>query len=120
MKKKLQYILKYIPLMLFVGYYSSISFFTHTHFIDKVLVVHSHPFSSSDNHQHSTSGFQLIHSISHFLVGAMSFGGIFVLSKHLIALFKPAKPSSLTFTAFNFYNFLRPPPTGSYLYFALQ
>ncbi len=42
-------------LTLFLGYYSSITFFTHSHIINGVTIVHSHPFNSNKSGDTSTS-----------------------------------------------------------------
>ncbi len=65
-------IMRYFLLILFLGYYASIFSFTHTHIVNGIAIVHSHPYNpfSKDepvNHQHSTNGFILIHILSHFL-----------------------------------------------------
>jgi hypothetical protein len=65
-------LLGYFLLILFCGYFSSITFFPHTHIVDGVTIVHSHPFKSHSgnvpvNHNHSENGFLLIHFISHYI-----------------------------------------------------
>lgn len=64
--------MKHFLLILFLGYYVSISSFTHIHIVNEVAIVHSHPYNpfSKDkpvNHQHSANSFVLIHFLSHFL-----------------------------------------------------
>jgi hypothetical protein len=64
--------MRYFLLLLFLGYYGSITFFTHTHIVNGVAIVHSHPYNpfSKDkpvNHQHSENEFILIYFLSHFL-----------------------------------------------------
>ncbi len=64
--------MRYFLLILFLGYYVSISSFKHTHIVNGVAIVHSHPYNpfSKDKpvkHQHSANGFVLIHFLSHFL-----------------------------------------------------
>ncbi len=64
-------IMRLFLLVLFLGYYSSITLFTHTHIVSGVAIVHSHlsnPFSSkkTDNQQHSKDGFVLLQLLSHF------------------------------------------------------
>ena len=63
--------MRYFLLILFLGYYVSISSFTHKHIVNEVVIVHSHPYDpfSEDkpvNHQHSANGFVLIQLLSHF------------------------------------------------------
>jgi hypothetical protein len=64
-------LLGYFLLIFFCGYLGSITFFPHTHIVDGVTIVHSHPFKSDKNglpiHNHTTNGFLLIHFISHFI-----------------------------------------------------
>jgi len=62
----------YFLLILFFGYLGSVTFFSHTHIVDGVTIVHSHPFRSQPgdvpvNHNHSKNGFILIHFISNFI-----------------------------------------------------
>ena len=86
--------MRYFLLILFLGYYISISSFTHTHILNGVAVVHSHPYNpfSKDkpaNHQHSSNGFVIIHFLSHFLttVSFLAFSmGIYktVLRKYIL------------------------------------
>ncbi len=65
----------YFLLIIFCGYFTSVTFFPHTHIVDGVTIVHSHPYKSHSgnvpvNHNHSKDGFILIHFISHFKVTA--------------------------------------------------
>jgi hypothetical protein len=65
----------YFLLILFLGYFGSITFFSHTHIVDGVTIVHSHPYKSHSgnipfNHNHSKNGFIFIQFISHFIVAA--------------------------------------------------
>lgn len=65
----------YFLIILFCGYFGSTSLFPHSHVVDGVTIVHSHPFKSNPggapvNHSHSTNGFQLIHFISGFIATA--------------------------------------------------
>ena len=65
----------YFLLILFLGYIGSITFFSHTHIVDGVTIVHSHPYKSHSgdvpvNHNHSKDGFIIIQFISHFIASA--------------------------------------------------
>lgn len=65
----------YFLLILFFGYFATITFFPHTHMVDGVTIVHSHPYKShSENvplsHNHSKDGFFLIQFISNFIATA--------------------------------------------------
>jgi hypothetical protein len=102
--------LRFVPLLLFVGYYISVTFFNHTHYIDNVEVVHSHPFSSSENHQHSASAFQFINTVSHFVSTALWIGLFLSFGASLLALFLLLRTVQRRLSQFNYFSFLRPPP----------
>jgi len=62
----------YFLLIIFCGYFASVTFFSHTHIVDGVTIVHSHPYKSHSgnipfNHNHSKEGFILIHLMSNFI-----------------------------------------------------
>jgi hypothetical protein len=69
-KNKISVVFRFLLLLLFVGYYSSISLFYHAHLVNGVVIVHSHPFQKSLNngpyqsHPHSTSAYILIHQLN--------------------------------------------------------
>lgn len=52
-------ILKYLLLILFLGYFGSITLFSHTHQIEGAVKAHSHPYKTA-NHQHSSGEFAVI------------------------------------------------------------
>jgi len=66
-------IIRYILLILFLGYFGSTTLFVHTHHIENgIIIVHSHPFKSGPvnnpfNHQHSSNGFLLLQAITGLL-----------------------------------------------------
>lgn len=51
-------------LALFVAYQASITAFTHVHYVNGVLITHSHPFYNQ--HSHSTDSLIVIGLLSHF------------------------------------------------------
>jgi len=62
----------YILTIILFGYISTITFFPHTHIVDGVTIVHSHPYKSNTgdvpvNHNHSRNGFHLIQFTSCFI-----------------------------------------------------
>jgi len=64
--------LSVLLLILFLGYYSSITFFTHSHIINGVTIVHSHPFNSdkgggSSNSPHSDKSLLIIQLLSELI-----------------------------------------------------
>jgi len=50
---------KWLLFALFVGYMGSITFFTHTHIINHISYVHSHPYKKSEKKQHKHTENQL-------------------------------------------------------------
>lgn len=67
---------RYFLLILFLGYYGSITLFTHCHIINGVTIVHSHPFNSdngtgSTNVPHSEKQLLLIQLLSVFFTTAI-------------------------------------------------
>jgi hypothetical protein len=74
MKTLCQNILKGLLPLLFISYLAGITFFTHSHVVNGVTIVHSHPFDKSTEHSHTTTEFQLIHLLSQVLTaGALVF-----------------------------------------------
>ena len=110
--------MRYFLLILFLGYYASITSFTHTHILNGVAIVHSHPYNpfSKDkpvNHQHSANGFVLIHLLSHFfttvLFLAFSIEVYKAVLRKYILHWNDENFSSLTFLCSNG---LRAPPVN--------
>ena len=54
--------------VLFISYMAGITLFTHSHVVNGVTIVHSHPFKKGSEHSHATVEFQLIHLLNHVLV----------------------------------------------------
>ena len=81
--------LSVLLLILFLGYYSSITFFTHSHIINGVTIVHSHPFNSdkggeSSNSPHSNKELQIIQLLSDFFTTAVSLSFTVILFRSLL------------------------------------
>lgn len=72
------HLLKIILLMIFSVYTCSITFFTHSHIIGGVTIVHSHFYGMDDDgkptHQHTGAEIQLIQNLSTYF----TFGAIFL------------------------------------------
>ena len=67
MKYKVRKIIGALSLLiLFVAYQASITAFTHVHYVNGVLITHSHPFSGA--HSHSKPQLLVIDRLSHFLM----------------------------------------------------
>lgn len=100
----------FLPI-LFIVYIGSISFFTHAHIVNGVTIVHSHPFDSDTNHEHTTAEFQLIQHLNAVVVLPSVFAGIgialFLIPLYLILFNKKQELYSLVTTGALF---LRGPP----------
>ena len=64
MKQLLHKIARYFLPVLFISYIGCISLFTHSHVVNGVTIVHSHPYKPGTEHEHTTAEFQLIHMLS--------------------------------------------------------
>lgn len=65
----------YLLLVILCVYFGSITFFPHTHIVDGVTIVHSHPYKSKSgnipsDHGHTKDGFVLIRFLSCFMATA--------------------------------------------------
>lgn len=98
-------------LLLFVGFFVSISFFKHKHVIDGVLIVHSHPFSSTEHHTHSTDTASLIQQLSHFESKSAAFASLALASFIFIRFVTAATASQQLLLGSRLRHFSRPPPT---------
>ena len=68
MKQLYPHIMKWFLPVLFISYMAGITLFTHSHVVNGVTIVHSHPFKKGSEHSHTTVEFQLIHLLNHVLV----------------------------------------------------
>ncbi|MBR1963664.1 MAG: hypothetical protein IKA19_03050 [Muribaculaceae bacterium] len=64
-ENKVLRIVSALLLTLFLSYQAGISFFTHTHTINGVVIVHSHPYTG-DSHIHSDAQIYALSQISTF------------------------------------------------------
>lgn len=87
------YVLKIILLMIFALYTCSITFFTHSHIIGGVTIVHSHFYGTDENgkptHEHTGTEIQLIQNLStYFTFGAIALAILIgLLSNRAVVLF---------------------------------
>ncbi len=70
--KNLNRITGFFFLILFTGYFGSVTFFSHNHIVDGIQIVHSHPYKSQSGdsqkgHNHTGDGFALIYFMSSFV-----------------------------------------------------
>jgi hypothetical protein len=107
---------KYFFLVLFLVFFGSITFFNHSHIVNGITIVHSHPFKSDKNgqanHIHSGTGFLLINFLANFIATSVfALTSLFILLKLREKLSTIAYNTSLSSPFFNS-NPLRGPPQG--------
>ena len=64
--RRLRKLLTFFFPLLFIAYAGGSILFTHTHVVDGVVIVHSHP--GKTGHSHSQQGLETIFGLSHFAV----------------------------------------------------
>lgn len=79
--------MKWFLPVLFISYMVGITLFTHSHVVNGVTIVHSHPFKIGSDHSHTTVEFQLIHLLNHVLVTDSGLIPTFVVAALLCILF---------------------------------
>ncbi|MBU3813205.1 MAG: hypothetical protein H9791_01670 [Candidatus Bacteroides intestinipullorum] len=67
--EKLRRIIKFALPLIFILYWGGITLFTHTHVVNGVIMVHSHPFKT--NHQHSQAEAETILILDHYTTSAI-------------------------------------------------
>lgn len=109
-KSRLQTIKGIALLILFVSYSVGISYFPHKHIIDGKVVVHSHPFSATEHHTHSTGTVQLIQLLSAYVTQAVV--SVLLVSVLLSCIHKLliVSYSGETVSPVSYRYCLRPPP----------
>jgi hypothetical protein len=105
-----------VLLVLFLGYYGGITLFPHSHIVNGITIVHSHPYkqgkgSNSSNLPHTGKEFQIIQVLSEFISTAV------VLSVTALLLRSLVRDLSVRFTCAGYAepggngnNLLRAPP----------
>ena len=100
-KKVLHQSIKWLLPLLFIFFINGKAFFTHTHFIGDIIVVHSHPFKKSDttNHNHTSKELVAIEYLTH------SYSTDTIIPQIEIKIFFPDENDNI---------FLRGPPSISH------
>lgn len=102
MKDKYRKYLRIALPALFIAYLGCLIAFTHVHIVNGVTIVHSHPYSKTDDgradHDHSYAQFQLLHQLSTVQIGGALLVSI-LLAAFLSVLYKlscnPVSPDYL-------------------------
>lgn len=111
MKRLLLHCMKGLLPLLFIGYIGSISLFTHTHVVNGVTIVHSHPFKSGTSHQHNAAQLQLIHTFTTVLIPDLHIGTPLVIPGFiLLCIFLFKKESNNPIRFLHHITLLRAPP----------
>lgn len=83
MKKYLIHILKLFLPLIFIAYLGGITLFTHSHVVNGVIIVHSHPFKGE--HSHTEAQVETIFFLSSFVASSLP-AILFVASALLVLL----------------------------------
>ncbi len=62
--EKLRRIIKFILPLIFILYWGGVTLFTHSHVVNGVIIVHSHPFKA--HHQHTQAEVETIFFLDHY------------------------------------------------------
>lgn len=93
---KIKALLRVILPVIFITYACSITFFTHTHIVNGVTIVHSHPFLTDEDgnltHEHTPAEIQLIQVLSTFfsaaLIALFFLFGLFQVQRIILAVYQ--------------------------------
>lgn len=116
MNKWFYKIFRYFLLILFLGYYGSITLFNHAHIVNGVTIVHSHPYKhgasdKSANHNHTSKQLVLINSLSDFSLTVLFFVLALIALRLITSIFAIRLRANIYFNPFCFFNYsLRAPP----------
>lgn len=113
-------ILRIIFLVIFSLYTCSITFFTHTHIINGVTIVHSHFYTTDDEgkpiHKHTGAEIQLINNLStYFSLGLIAFFFLPIIKRRVICIYTPISQSDFRESKYYRLSPLRAPPTAQQL-----
>lgn len=109
--RTLRHIIQIFLPLLFAGYVTGISLFTHTHVVNGVTIRHSHPFDRGTEHSHSSAEFQLLHLLSQVLTDTAGFlSGLLPFFIPAVTCVVLAAPCAGTFGRFRGILSLRAPP----------
>lgn len=61
--------MKFVLPLLFLTYWGGISLFNHSHVVNGVIIVHSHPFKA--NHQHTPDQVETIFFLGHYVASSL-------------------------------------------------
>ncbi len=108
-------ILRYILPLVYILYAGCISMCYHTHVVDGVRIVHSHPFSDDAQHSHTEAELSLINDIAgSTFTDFVPSGLVLSLFVILLAIFLSPRQDNTFFSDEENINPLRGPPSFIY------
>jgi hypothetical protein len=116
LKNRVKRIYAYCLLILFMGYYGSITLFYHSHIVLGDTIVHSHPFRSDSHgapmHSHTDNGYVTIHILASFTVAFIFLYFDFKTKAKVIYEIVPKFKHGTANHSFHYFYSLRAPPTN--------
>ncbi len=115
LNERIKSVLKIALPVLFIYYAASVSLFVHTHVVNGVTIVHSHPYSKNSDgnpaHAHSGTQIELIHQLSTFFAADQIVSSIVIVSFfQLLEVILPFVFCSISKGIAGGLSRLRPPP----------
>lgn len=116
--RKIKELIPLLLLSLYLSYQAGITMFTHVHYVNGVMVVHSHP-SKSKKHSHTTGQYLLIHQLNH--VQTLEASAPVQLDMPELPVIKPEKETDTTSKQHipHPHTHLRAPPGNGMAYMAM-
>lgn len=101
--------------MLFLGYLGNNILFTHTHVVNGVSIIHSHPYNSSGenktpSHSHSSGEYLVLHVLSDFLSLSALLLVSLAIFRFVFAIKRTQNYIRHTFSNWSYNFLLRAPP----------
>ena len=82
--EKLRNILKWFLPLLFIAYLGGITLFTHSHVVNGVIIVHSHPFKGE--HSHTEAQVETIFFLSSFVPAILFAASAFLILLRVLSV----------------------------------
>ena len=116
LKNRLKRIYAYCLLILFLGYYGSITLFYHSYIVLGETIVHSHPFKADSHgsplHSHTDKGYITIQLLSCFAVSFILLNYSFKTIAPIVYEIVLKTKEGLANHTFHYLYSLRAPPSG--------
>jgi hypothetical protein len=117
-RNRINFLLASSLLILFLGYYGSITLFYHSHLVLGTTLVHSHPYKSDPTakpiHSHTDEGFRTIQFINCFIAGLLIIKFTFRSIAPVIFEFGSNLKNGRTNNTVHYFYLLRAPPSDMF------